>query len=84
MESVPTHTMISAQNGEIKAIHITDLENFLRTYGQLEDFVSGQMKCLICSDQISLDNAGSAKKVNGKIVLACNKMRCYDQIINGE
>lgn len=76
--------MMSAQRGEIKAIHIADLENLLKNYGQLDDFVNGQMKCPICSDKISLDNAGSAKKVNGQLVLACNKVLCYEQIINGK
>ena len=73
--------MMSYQTKEIKAVHVTDLWDLLKKYDQLEDFDSGNIKCHICSDEISSINVGSMKLVNERFVFACNKASCYDQIV---
>ena len=72
---------MSAQNKEIKAVHIADLNNLLKKYDQLQDYSSGNMKCHVCSIVISPTNVGSIKLVNGKFVFACDQMSCYNQIV---
>ena len=78
------HSMLATQNGEIKAIHIADLEDLLKRHGQLDDFVGGRMKCPSCFDVITSENAGSMKKVSGRFVLACNKIPCYEYVIKSK
>ncbi len=73
--------MMSTQSKEIKAVHIADLDNLLKKYGQLQDFRSSNIKCHICSNEISPTNVGSIKLVNEKFVFACNKISCYDKIV---
>jgi len=73
--------MMPTENKEIKAVHVTDLENLLKKYEQLEDFNSGDMKCQICSDIVSSKNAGSVKLTNNRLAFTCNKVSCYNQIV---
>lgn len=73
--------MMSTQSKEIKAVHVADLDNILKRYGQLEDFAGGNIRCQTCSDKISDTNAGSMRRVGKKLVFACNKMPCYEQMI---
>lgn len=72
---------VSTQSKEIKAVHIADLDDILKKYGQLQDFHSGNMKCHVCYHEISSTNVGSMKLVNEKFVFACNKISCYDKIV---
>ena len=39
------------------------------------------MKCIVCADVITPDNAGSIKFTDGIPLLACNKVSCYDEIV---
>ena len=73
---------MSTKNKEIKAVHIADLDNLLKKYGQSQDFSSGNIKCHACSTAISPTNVGSMKLVNKKFVFACNQISCYNQIVN--
>ncbi len=73
--------MMHTQSKEIKAVHIADLDNLLKKYDQIQDFRSGNIKCHVCSNEISQTNVGSMKLVSEKFVFACNKMSCYDQIV---
>ena len=73
--------MMSTQNKEIKAIHMADLNNLLKKYGQLEDFTSGSMRCQVCNDLISRMNVGSIQFTDGKLAFACNKTSCYGQVV---
>ena len=73
--------MMSTQSKEIKAVHVADLEDLLRKYGQLQDFNDGKMMCYTCNDKISVENAGSIKRANGKFLFTCNKISCYNQIV---
>ena len=65
----------------IKAVHIVDLEPILEKYGKGDAFRSGSMKCIVCADVITPDNAGSIKFTDGIPLLACNKVSCYDEIV---
>ena len=66
---------------EIKAVHVADLVSILARHGQLDDFENGRLTCTICSDAITLDNAGSLRFIDGKIVFACRKFSCYDEVV---
>lgn len=66
---------------EIKAVHVADLASMLGRHGQLEDFEGGHIACAVCSDTITMDNVGSLRLVDGKLVFACHKISCYDEIV---
>ena len=66
---------------EIKAVHVADLADMLAGHGQLEDFENGRLACAVCSDMITLDNVGSLRFIDGKLVFACGKMSCYDEVV---
>ena len=73
--------MMSVQNKEIKAVHIADLSNLLKKYGQLEDFFEGRIQCMICNDVVSPTNVGSMQLADKRLIFACNKVSCYNQIV---
>ncbi|TAK18499.1 MAG: hypothetical protein EPO37_05460 [Nitrosarchaeum sp.] len=73
--------MMSVEDKEIKAVHITDLEKLLQKYEQSDDFNNGQIKCHICSDTVSMNNVGSIQLLDNRLRLTCNKIACYDQIV---
>lgn len=72
---------MSIRYKEIKAVHIADLSNLLKKYNQLQDFDSGNVKCYVCSDVITLENAGSVKHKGGRLYLTCNKTSCYGKVV---
>ncbi len=39
------------------------------------------MTCSVCSDTITLDNAGSLRFIDGKLVFACRKFSCHDEMV---
>ena len=81
MAHTHTHIMMSVQNKEIKAVHIADLDNLLKKYDQLQDFHNGEIRCQICSNEITPKNVGSMKLTNNKFLFFCNNASCCDQIV---
>ncbi len=73
--------MMSNESKEVKAVHIADLENLLKRYGQLDDFKNNAIKCQICQEIVSTDNVGSVKLKDNKLQFTCNKRSCYNEII---
>lgn len=66
---------------KINAIHIADLEGILGKYGRAADFRAGAMKCVVCGDTITAENAGSVKFTNGTPSLVCSKVSCYSEVM---
>lgn len=66
---------------ELKAVHMADLASMLGRHGQLDDFENGRIACTVCADTITLDNVGSLRIVDGKLVFACRNISCYDEIV---
>jgi len=73
--------MMSTPSKEIKAVHIADLDDLLKKYDQLQDFASGNMRCQVCSKEISSVNVGSMKRVGEKLVFTCNNVSCYSHMV---
>ena len=70
-----------AATKEIKAVHMADLAGILGRHGQLGDFEEGRIACSVCAETITRDNAGSLRFVDGKLVFACRKFSCYDELV---
>lgn len=73
--------MMSMQGKEIKAVHIADLNNLLKKYDRLEDFSGGRIQCMICNDAVSPTNVGSMQLAGKRLVFACSKISCYNQVV---
>ena len=66
---------------KINAIHIADLEGVLGKYGRAADFKAGAMKCVVCGDTVTAENAGSVKFTKGTPSLVCSSVPCYGEVM---
>lgn len=65
----------------IPAIHADDLIGVLQKYDLLDDIVAGLRKCTECSKILSLNNLGSMRRLDGKLVFTCNNVLCYYNVV---
>ena len=73
---------MQAEDKVIPAIHANDLIGVLRKYALLDDIESGLSKCTECSKTLSLDNLGSMRRLDGKLVFTCNNILCYYNVVS--
>lgn len=73
--------MFGKTRKELKAIHEEDLEDILKKLEQYDDFTNNKISCEVCKDVVNLQNIGSAKVKNGKLIFTCKKIPCYNQIV---
>lgn len=66
----------------IPVIHANDLIGVLQKYGLMEGIESGLCKCTECSKTLSLNNLGSLRRLDGKLVFTCNNVLCYYNVVN--
>lgn len=66
---------------EICAVHERDLERFLKSLGLLEALEKGEIKCDVCSCQVTKKNIGFIYPFEGKIRVCCDKPDCYREIM---
>lgn len=76
--------MMPTQTKEIQAVHVAELKGVLARYGTLQDFTDGKVKCQICSDTVTLKNAGSIMRIGENLTMTCNKTSCYLKIIESQ
>lgn len=69
---------------ELKTVHVNDLDEILKSHGQLEEFRNGEINCIICNSKISNENVGSLQLNDNKLLFSCNKSSCYDKLIEKE
>ena len=51
----------------IKAVHDVDLERVLRRLGLYEKLARGELRCVVCSRPLSLENLSGLYKENGEV-----------------
>lgn len=56
------------------------LHGILRKLNLLEPFLSGEVKCHICEEEITEDNFGALYKSDGDIQIICMKLKCLSKI----
>lgn len=69
------------KQGEIKAVHDSDLINFLKSIDEYERIISGKAKCYFCEEIINLDNIMSIFPLNNEINYCCKKDNCYIKLM---
>ena len=73
---------MQAANKVIPVIHARDLVGVLEKYNLLADIQNGLSECTECSKTLTLDNLGSMRRLNGKLVFTCNNVLCYYNVVN--
>jgi hypothetical protein len=61
----------------VKAVHPSDIEEFLQSAGILGDIRDKKIECEHCNKTISLDNIGKIRKSTSGVVILCNSYNCY-------
>ena len=74
--------VIMQVNKVIPAIHANDLVGVLQKYNLLHDIQNGRSRCTECSKILTLDNLGSMRRRDGKLVFTCNDILCYYNVVN--
>jgi len=70
-----------AKRHEIKAVHMSNLEEMLKGLGMLESVNEGHINCKFCGKKITLENLGCLYPKNNEISFCCNDSRCFMQAI---
>ena len=73
--------VIILKENELKAVHDSDLGNFLKSIGEYEKVETGQAKCYFCGKVMSFDNIFSILPVNSNIGYCCNDNKCYKLLL---
>ena len=73
---------MQAANKVIPAIHANDLVGILKKYDLLADIQNGISECTECSKTLTLDNLGSMRRLDGKLVFTCNDILCYHSVVS--
>lgn len=60
----------------IRAVHESDLRDFLERAGVLEDALLGRLKCARCGQSIRIGEIGGFIARDGKLQAFCDKPRC--------
>jgi hypothetical protein len=62
---------------DIVAVHDIDLKEALQKLGIYEELANGTVNCMICEENVNLENLGALMRVNGKIKTVCDKPSCF-------
>jgi hypothetical protein len=62
--------------GEIKGIFEDDLQQFLKSIGELSEIRAGKVKCKNCGNIITIENLAIVYPDSGDIKYICNNPEC--------
>ena len=64
------------KNIDIPAIHDDDLEKVLKDLGLFSKIINGEINCLNCGDDITLENLGGLISINQEVKIICDNPEC--------
>jgi len=65
-----------AMKQTMQAVYDDDLVELLTSLGLYQKFVSGQLHCAICGDEISWENLNGLFPESGQIKFGCTRPEC--------
>jgi len=65
----------------IKALHETDLDEFLKSLGFLDSLLNEQLSCSICGNTINKENLTCIYPAGSDIGFCCDKLSCYEEVL---
>lgn len=63
---------------EVKAVHKSELDEFLQSVEISEDIDQGKIRCVSCDEIVSRKNIGAVFGDSGEIKVLCNKVKCME------
>lgn len=67
------------QREKLRAVHDDDLKQFLSSIGVLDQVVRGDHHCVICDEQITIENLGAVYPKDDKINFVCDRLSCLEE-----
>jgi hypothetical protein len=80
-ESQPDHREERMNHGKLPAVHDDDLMEYLRGLGVLSSIERGELQCLICGIDISLENLIAVVPHGGAIRVICDRPSCLLELM---
>jgi len=71
---------MTEEKPEILAVHKQKLEMFLRELELWEPLLKGELKCIVCGANITVDNIGLIVPSGEDIVFCCSKSECISRL----
>jgi hypothetical protein len=68
----------------IRAVHDGDLETLLASLGILGEVNRGEIRCVVCGQQVTLQNLGAVLPTEGRIGLSCESRSCLEKALPSE
>lgn len=67
---------------KIKAVHADDVCDFLKSIGEYEKILNGEIMCKYCGEKITLNNISTIFPSNREVCYCCNKDGCIERFLN--
>jgi hypothetical protein len=68
------------QRERIKAVYEDDLSSFCESIGILDEIKKGNLKCISCGVQITLENIGIIFSSENELIIACDSPICISDM----
>lgn len=65
---------------KINAVYESDIKQFLKSIGILQDIEDKKIKCKFCGELITLENIAAVFPENDNILACCSKLDCYESL----
>ena len=69
---------------EIKAVWDSDLKVLLENLGVIEPLIQGDFICIVCDNNVDLDNLGAIIPDGNQVSVTCNDTRCVRAVTSRE
>ena len=70
------------QKQVLRAVHESDLEQFLDKLGLLQEIDKGTLKCYVCGQKITKTNFHCVYPFEGEIRVCCDNPLCYEHVLS--
>ena len=60
----------------LHALHPVDVRCFLESHGLLQDIKAGRVRCIGCSENVTVDTFGAVTRLRNELKFACSKESC--------
>lgn len=77
-------TAMTDGDEDVRAMHQRDLKDFLINLGILDRINNQEYKCVCCHNVITVEHVGTISKLEGKIVICCDKPICLAKFLSAE
>ena len=84
LEAILVRIRPSRKRQLLRAVHDADLVAFLASLGALEEMSSGNARCAVCGEPVTLENLGAVLPTGGRVGFSCESRLCLEQVLSLE